>query len=292
MTSLQDRHDGTPMNHFPRISDSPGVLPSMFQADRSRVILALVLAAALAAASCGGHKPAARLDSLLLITIDTLRADHVSCYGPSPARTPSLDALASRGALVRNAWATVPLTTPSHASILTGLYPPAHGVRYNSRFRLQDSAETLAERLRAAGRRTAAFVASYTTSRTFGLAQGFETFDDEMGYAADGSERQQRPANEVIDRAAAWLSSHADRPFFLWVHLYDPHAPYEPPAEFAAQHPGDGYSGEVAFADAQVGRLLETLERAGAGPRTVVAALADHGEGLGERGELEHGFLH
>src|SRR5206468_2132382 len=145
--------------------------------------------------------------------------------------------------------------------------------------------------LRTAGRRTAAFVASYTTSRIFGLDQGFETYEDDMGHAPDGSPRQQRPGDEVVDQASSWLVANSDRPYFLWVHLYDPHTPYEPPPAYLRAHPGDPYSGEVAFADAQVARLIETLDRTGAAPRTVIAALADHGEGLGDHGEDGHGYL-
>src|SRR5262245_30481923 len=269
--------------------------------DRSRryPLLAAGCLAALVIAGCGGGDaspaapsgPGGQLDSVLLVTIDTLRADHLSCYGPSPVATPALDALARRGAMVRGAWATVPLTTASHASILTGLHPVSHGVRDNSGYRLPDSALTLAERLAAAGRRTAAFVAAYTTSRRFGLDQGFAEFDDDFGHAPDGSERQQRPANEVVDRASAWIGGHASRPFFLWVHLFDPHAPYEPPEPYRSAHQKDPYSGEVAFADAQLGRLLDALDRSGAGARTAIVVLSDHGEGLGEHGEDEHGYL-
>jgi arylsulfatase A-like enzyme/Flp pilus assembly protein TadD len=232
-----------------------------------------------------------RFDSLLLVTIDTLRADHVSCYGPSPVRTPSLDGLAHRGAIVRRAWATVPLTTASHASILTGLYPPAHGVRDNSRFRLPEGVLTLALRLGRSGRRTAAFVSSYTTSSLFGFDKGFETFNDDLGHTPDGSRRQQRPGDETARLASAWLEGHAAEPFFVWVHLFDPHTPYEPPPEYLRDHPGDPYSGEVAFADAQLGRVLEALGRTGAARRTAVAVLADHGEGLGDHGEADHGYL-
>jgi arylsulfatase A-like enzyme len=168
--------------------------------------------------SCGGgdaRGPAApaasRIDSLLLITLDTLRADHVSSYGPSPVATPHLDALAAKGARVVHAWTAVPLTTPAHASILSGLYPPSHGVRNNARFRLPEDVTTLAEMLGGHGRATAAFVSSFTTSRQFGLGQGFEFFDDDLGNDESGTRRSQRPGPETVAHAAGWLADHGSR---------------------------------------------------------------------------------
>jgi arylsulfatase A-like enzyme/Flp pilus assembly protein TadD len=255
--------------------------------------------AALAAAcglSCGGGAgpagPAAGgIDSLLLITLDTLRADHVSSYGPSPVATPHLDALAAKGARIARAWTAIPLTTPAHASILTGLYPPSHGVRNNARFRLPEDVTTLAELLRGRGRATAAFVSSFTTSRLFGLGQGFELFDDDLGNDDTGSRRSQRPGPETAAHAANWLAEHGGKPFFAWVHLFDPHTPYSPPSPFRERHPGDPYSGEVALTDYLVGELVAGLEKSGAAGRTAIVVLADHGEGLGTHGEDEHGLL-
>lgn len=261
---------------------------------RSSAQLTALIALGLSAVACGGAAAPPReqpVDSLLLVTIDTLRADHVSCYGASPVSTPNLDALAKRGALFERAWSTVPLTTPAHASILTGLYPPAHGVRNNARFRLPDDVTTLAEALKQAGRRSGAVVSSFTTARMFGLAQGFDDYDDDFGNDAGGGERNQRPASESIDRAIAWLESQAGRPVVQWVHLYDPHTPYAAPAEFASQYRSDPYSAEVAYTDAEVGRLFAALDRMQRSARTVIAVLADHGEGLGTHGEEEHGFL-
>jgi arylsulfatase A-like enzyme len=253
-----------------------------------RGIAALVGAGLVVGTACGR---ASRLDSVLLITLDTVRADHVSCYGPSPVATPHLDQVARQGALVERAWTPIPLTTPAHASILTGLYPPSHGVRSNARFRLPDGVTTLAEVLRDRGIKTAAFVASSMTSRLFGLDQGFETYDDSLGHSPDGERRTQRPGNEVVDRARAWIEANASEPFFLWVHLYDAHTPYEPPPEFARKHPHNPYAGEVAFVDLQVGRLIVALQEARATRRTVIAIISDHGEGLETHGEPEHGFL-
>ncbi len=252
---------------------------------------AAALAAAAALFALPGCTRTPKIDSVLLITIDTLRADHVSAYGASPVQTPVLDKLAQDGARVERAWTTVPLTTPAHASILSGLYPPTHGVRNNARFRLPDDVNTLAEILRANGRRTGGFVASFTTASTFGLGQGFETFDDDLGQDDSGARRAQRPAFEVVGHALKWLESHKDEPFFLWVHMYDPHMPYTPLPKYAAMYPGDPYSGEVAQSDGQVGRLVAALAKAQLDTRTVVIALADHGEGLSTHGEPEHGVL-
>lgn len=231
------------------------------------------------------------VDSLLLITVDTLRADHVSAYGPSPVPTPALDEIARRGLRVADCWTSIPLTTPAHASLLTGLYPPAHGMRNNARFRLPEDVTTLAEILRSGGRRTGAVIGSFTTSNQFGLGQGFESFDDDLGYDPLGWPLVQRTGDQVTDRAIDWLKRHAGQPFFLWVHLYDPHAPYEPPSEWARLFPDDPYSGEVAFADQQIARLLTALDEVGARERTILAAVGDHGEGLGMHGEPEHGIL-
>ncbi|RMF75116.1 MAG: hypothetical protein D6738_04640 [Acidobacteria bacterium] len=253
---------------------------------------AALILLAIAAAGCGGASRPRGLDSVLLVTLDTTRADHVSAYAPdSPASTPALERLAREGALVRRAWSTVPLTTPAHASILTGLYPPGHGVRNNARFRLPDDVTTLAEIVRRHGRRTAAVSASFTTAGMFGLAQGFELYDDDYGHAPDGRRRNTRRGDEVVARALSWLRGHADEPFLLWVHLYDPHTPWAPPAEYARRHRGDPYSGEIEFTDAMVGRLLDALDELGIADRTVVIAIADHGEGLGTHGEQEHGLL-
>lgn len=253
----------------------------------------LLLGLAAAGIGCGGtpSSPGTAVDSVLLITLDTLRADHLSCYGPSPVPTPNIDALRARGALVRHAWTTMPMTTPAHASILTGRHPSSHGVRTNSSVRLPAEVTTLAEVLSAAGRRTAAFVGAYTVSSEFGLGQGFASYDDDMGHDRSGRERGQRPGEEVLARAIPWLEAHADEPFFAWVHLFDPHTPYAPPPEYARRFAGDPYSGEVAYTDALVGRLLAALARTPRAERTAIVLLSDHGEGLGDHGEPEHGLL-
>ena len=254
--------------------------------------LRLAAAAALVALAIAGlllAKRSAAPPSLLLVTIDTLRADHVSAYGYPQPTTPSLDGLARRGVRFASAQSASPLTGPSHATLLTGHYPPVHGVRDNARFVIGDRTPTLAERLQRAGYDTAAFVSAFPVAAAFGFGRGFEVFDEGL-HAARAGQLAERPANEAADAAAAWLRGRGARPFFAWVHFYDPHEPYAPPAAERARFPLP-YDGEVAFADGQVGRLLGVLREAGLERRTLVAVLSDHGEGLGEHGESTHGLL-
>ncbi len=228
---------------------------------------------------------------VLLITIDTLRPDHVGVYGAERAETPVLDGLARAGIRFDQAFASAPLTLPSHASMMTGLYPPRHGVRHNGVFRLRQDAETLAERFQAAGFETGAVVGAFVLSAQFGLAQGFDHYDDEFGERRSaGSGFQERPASEVTDRALAWLEG-VRGPSFLWVHYYDPHADYKPPAPFDGRFADRPYDGEIAYVDREVGRLLEGLEARGRLANTHIAVTSDHGEGLGEHGESTHGYF-
>jgi arylsulfatase A-like enzyme/Tfp pilus assembly protein PilF len=229
--------------------------------------------------------------NLLLVTIDTLRADHVGAYGAASAQTPTLDALASRGVRFVNALSSAPLTGPSHATILTGLLPPQHGVRDNIVFSLNDRHKTLATRLKALGYRTAAFVGAYPVAAAFGFRQGFDVFTENFKESEEPGAGAQRPANEVVDDALSWLSRPAAGPFFAWVHLYDPHAPYTPPEPYRTTFAERPYDGEIAFADAQLGRLLESLKASGRESDTIVAVVSDHGESLGEHGELTHAVL-
>jgi arylsulfatase A-like enzyme/tetratricopeptide (TPR) repeat protein len=226
----------------------------------------------------------------LLVTIDTLRADRVGCYGDENARTPNLDGLAAAGVRFENAVSPAPLTLPSHATLLTGLDPPAHGVRDNSLFALDVEIPTLTEHLRAARFATAAFVAAFVLDSRFGLDRGFDAYDDEVATRASANFAavSERPGDAVVDAASAWLRDGPDR-FFLWVHLYDPHAEYRPPRAFRRAAGGDAYAGEIAFADAQVGRLLDAIRRRWGWSNLVVAVTSDHGEGLGEHGEATHG---
>ena len=229
--------------------------------------------------------------NLILVTIDTLRADHVGVYGAVGARTPTLDALAARGVRFEHAESPVPLTGPSHATIMTGLYPPVHGVRDNIVFPLGPRHQTLATRLKGQGYRTAAFVAAYPVAAAFGFRQGFDAFTENFKESPMSGGGAQRPANEVVDDALGWLTQPGQGPFFAWMHFYDPHAPYEPPEPYRTDFAGHLYDGEIAFADAQLGRVFEWLRSSRHEEDTIVAVLADHGESLGEHGEATHAVL-
>jgi arylsulfatase A-like enzyme/Flp pilus assembly protein TadD len=235
-----------------------------------------------------GPVPAADAPSVLLVTIDTLRWDHVGAYGGDPQATPTLDALAREGARFETAIAAAPLTLPSHASILTGLLPPRHGARHNGVYRVPAAVETLAERFARAGYATGAVVGAAVLERRYGLAQGFASYDDVFATAGRAGEAE-RPAAEVTARARAWLAQH-EGPFFLWLHYFDPHADYQPPPPFAERFAGRPYDGEIAAVDAALSEVLGDLERSGRLARTCVAVTADHGESLGEHGEATHAY--
>ncbi len=228
--------------------------------------------------------------NLVLITLDTTRADAVGAYGSS-LRTPALDGLAASGTRWTRAVAPAPLTLPSHATLLTGLDPPQHGVRSNGGEALPATIPTVAEVLADRGYATAAFVGSRVLDRRFGLDRGFEVYDDDMLAERVGEYGYpERAADEVTDAALAWLDRRPpSAPFFIWVHYYDPHAPYLPPIGFRGRTDAESYLGEVAFVDQEVGRLLERVREIA--PRTVVAAVGDHGEALGEHGERSHGIF-
>lgn len=229
--------------------------------------------------------------SLLVIGLDTTRADRLGCYGHERAATPTIDAIAARGVLFRRASAHAPLTLPTHASLFTGTYPPEHGIHDNGRTALPPHLTTLAELLHAAGLRTGAFIAAIALDSSFGLDRGFEVYEDDLvgGGAADDAHIQRRGA-AVTDDALAWLKSlDDDEPFFAFVHYYDAHATYEAPADFAQT--GDAYDDELAYVDSQVRRLLGWLESTRRDERTIVLLIADHGESLGEHGESTHGAL-
>ena len=233
--------------------------------------------------------------NVLLITIDTLRADYLSCYGRKSIATPNSDALATRGVRCAQAIAQIPLTAPSHASILTGTYPQVHKVRDMGGFVLDEKVPTLATILRQAGFETAAFVGSAVLSHHYGLNRGFATYGDEMKADQDTKKLPGVVAEvrgEVVtQRTLDWLDKSASKRFFLWVHYYDPHFPYDPPEPYRTRYPKDPYGGEVAYADEQVGRLLKALEQHRLQERTLVVLLADHGESLGEHGEYTHGVF-
>jgi choline-sulfatase len=251
----------------------------------------LVLAAALGA--CDGRREPGpengRVDRIVLVSIDTLRADRVGCYGAEDAETPALDALAAEGVRFETAISPAPLTLPSHATLLTGLDPPQHGVRHNGLFRLPADVVPLAEHVRASGFATAAFVSAFVLDGRFGLDRGFDLYDDELGMlSATAAAVSSRRGDRTVDAVMAWLAQAPER-FFLWVHLYDPHAPYAAPEPFASRFAGRAYDGEVAFADAQVGRLRAALaERWGGG--TLWWVTSDHGENLGAHDEPTHSY--
>ena len=212
-------------------------------------------------AARGVEKP-----NVVLITLDTTRADHLGCYGGTAAQTPALDALAREGVLFEQAAAAAPLTLPAHATIMTGMYPTYHGVRVNGNTALGDEQTTLAEVLAGQGYRCAAFVAAFVIDGRWGLKQGFEHYDDQFDlkkYKHIDLGAIQRPGNEVVDSALAWLEARKPGPFFTWIHLYDPQTPYEPPEPYRSQYAGRGmaalYAGEVAFMDEQVGRISSWL---------------------------------
>jgi arylsulfatase A-like enzyme/Flp pilus assembly protein TadD len=237
--------------------------------------------------SCGSPEPA-RSSSLLVITIDTLRADRIG-RGLAPA----LDRLAADGVSFTNARANVPLTLPSHVTIMTGALPPEHGVRENGVHRFDRSRPTLARTLRHAGYRTGAFVGAFVLDRRFGLDDGFDEYDDRIRRDPDAPNRleAERRAVDVADAAIRWLAQgDPARPFFVWAHFYDPHAPYDPPAAFLSAAKGHAYDGEVAYAGAEAARLMDAARQRAAGS-LIVALAGDHGEGLGDHGEATHGML-
>jgi arylsulfatase A-like enzyme/Flp pilus assembly protein TadD len=249
---------------------------------------AAILLAGIAAACGQPSLPSA--DRVVLVTIDTLRADRVGVYGDARAETPTLDALAVTGVRFDQAIAPTPITRPSHTSILTGLDPPSHAVRGNSVFSLEAGIPTVAEHFSQAGFATAAFVAAFVLDSRFGLDRGFDVYDDDVVQRrASGSpfSYAERRGDAVVDAALAWLRD-APEHFFLWVHLYDPHANYDPPPPFAARFSDDPYAGEIAFADAQLGRLLAGIRRRFGLEGLAVVVTSDHGESLGDHGEATH----
>ncbi|HEV7519422.1 MAG TPA: sulfatase, partial [Thermoanaerobaculia bacterium] len=234
--------------------------------------------------------------NLVLVTLDTTRADRIGCYGSREVATPNLDRLAAQGVRFENAISPTPLTLPAHCSLMTGLFPAAHGVRDNGGFKLAPERVTLAEVLKAHGWATGGFIAAYVLDHRWGIAQGFDRYFDDFDLSKFKTVSMgdiQRPGNEVVGKALEWIGSPAvrDRPFFAWVHLYDPHAPYAPPEPFASRYALHPYNGEIAWTDSLVGQLLAGLERLGVRERTVIAILGDHGESLGEHGETGHGFF-
>ena len=236
--------------------------------------------------------PASRARHLVLITIDTLRADRVGAYGYARARTPRIDGLAARGVRFEHAYATAPITLPSHASLMTGRYPPGHGSRHNG-MRVDAAVPALATVLSAAGFATGGFVSAFPLDRRFGLNAGFATYGDRMPRGTRGRLENERPGRDTVDEALAWLTptltasrANGGR-LFLWVHLFEPHAPYGQPG--SGRSVADRYDDEIAESDAQIGRILDALGQDAASSVIVVAA--DHGEAFGEHGEISHSLF-
>lgn len=249
----------------------------------ARAVLVVVLAGSCAPARGPADGPTSVpvvRASILLITLDTTRADAVG-PGAQGIDTPAFNDLARRGRLFSRAYATVPETLPSHSSMMTGLYPAGHGIHENART-LAAVHPRVAERLQQAGYQTAAFVSSFVLARRFGLGQGFEVYDD--------VEQTERAAKDTTDRALAFLATPETRPRLIWVHYFDAHTPYSPPEPFKTRYAKNPYLGEVATVDEQMGRLIEAFEKTVTGPRAILVA-GDHGEGLGDHGESQHGNL-
>ena len=230
--------------------------------------------------------------SILLITLDTTRADRLGCYGNPKGATPVADSLAARGVTFKRAFAHTPLTIPSHVTIFTGQYPDRHGVRDNGDHFLSEDATTLAERFQQAGYKTAASVGAYVTNHKWGFGQGFDAYFDHIPANQDVEGNlwaAERTGDEVAGDLTAWLEANGEQPFFAWMHLFDAHHPYAPPAPYDEQFAKQLYLGEVAFADQQMGVVLDTLEKLGVAANTTVIVVGDHGEGFGSHDELYHG---
>ena len=239
--------------------------------------------------------------NVLLVTFDTTRADRIGSYGNDRIRTPTLDGLADEGIRFANAVSVAPITAPSHSTILTGLYPTGHGVRDNGLFVLSEENRTLAEILKDRGYATAAAVGAFPVIARFGFDQGFDLFDDHLtgmyeDYLGDRAPKKElffdeRRAAQVNEAVIPWLEAREDEPFFLWLHYFDPHQPFEPPPPYDQLYADDLYDGEIAYADSRLGHILEQLNRLGKLDRTLIVMTADHGEGLGEHNEITHAVL-
>ena len=267
---------------------------------RRLAVFAALLAAFGAVTGCKnrGSAPAGQAAypnaPVVIISVDTLRADHLPAYGYGAVATPNIDSLRRDAVLFRNAYAQVPLTLPSHASLFTGLLPFEHGVRDNLGYTLDAQAhKTLAATFREKGFATGGFVSAYVLRSATGIANGFDTWDDKIEGAATAGAlgAVQRPGDATLAAAKAWLGTVAARPFLLFLHIYEPHLPYEPPEPYKSRYAAQPYDGEIAKSDELVGGLLDELRRLSVYDKAVVVFLSDHGEGLGEHGEDDHGIL-
>ena len=236
-----------------------------------------------------GAPGALRGRNVVMVTLDTTRPDRLGFYGNRSIQTPTLDRLAAEGVIFSNAVATATSTLPTHSSIFTGLYPHHHGARANGLYRLAPEQRTLAEMLSDEGYDTAAFVSAFVLAEQFGLNQGFAHYDDETGALSVAAGYAERRAEDTTNRAIEWLKAKRSRPYFLWVHYFDPHQAHTPPARFREQnsHP---YDGEIAYMDHELRRLLDEVGRTSEDEPLIVVT-ADHGEALGEHGEQSHPYL-
>ena len=285
--------------------------PTAFSPDRARgaILSALFLVFLCLTSGCAlsrlreagtpplSQKPAGKVNpatkpNVLLITVDTLRADHVGCYGYSGVQTPCIDGLARAGVLFTQAYTPVPITLPSHTTIMTGQYPIQTGVRDNGTFRVSEKSSTLAEIFHQQGYRTAAFVSAYVLDSRYGLNQGFDCYDDTLNPKGQVTFLDsERNAEQVTEAALSWISRNAGSRFFTWIHYYDPHASYHPPSPFAEQYADHPYDGEIAYTDHWIGVLLDRLKDLGILDNTLLVLTADHGEGLGEHREKTHAIF-
>ncbi len=232
--------------------------------------------------------------NLVVITVDTLRADHLGCYGYQQVKTPNIDALAAEGSRFTHAFTPVPVTLPSHSSIFTGTYPMLSGMHDFSANKLSPQQPTLASVLKEHGYTTGAVIGSAVLDSRFGLNHGFDFYYDHFDFSRlqeSNLEEMERPGNLVADQTLEWLGQNYQKKFFLWMHLYDPHFPYRPPPPYDKEYATHPYDGEIAFADSQVGRLLQFLKDKGVYQNTIIVLSGDHGESLGEHGEKTHGFF-
>jgi arylsulfatase A-like enzyme/Flp pilus assembly protein TadD len=254
----------------------------------------ILIVAALTPLCAAAQTPAKPPLNVVLITIDTLRADHVGCYGYKQIKTPNIDGLAADGVRFESAFAVVPVTLPSHSSMLTGTYPMLSGMHDFSGNKLSPLQPTLASVLKQAGYQTGAVIGAAVLDSRFGLNQGFDFYYDHFDFSRldeANLDEMERPGNVVADVALDWLAKNSQKKFFLWMHLYDPHFPYHPPEPYSREYAAQPYDGEIAFADEQVGRLLRFLKEKGIYQNTVIVLCGDHGESLGEHGEKTHGFF-
>jgi choline-sulfatase len=255
------------------------------------LVCAVLTFAPLAAAA---NSPVKSPQNVILITLDTVRADHLGCYGNKNIQTPTLDALGRDGVVFERALSQVPLTWPSHAAILTGMYPFQNGVQDFTGQPLDTRFRSVAQAFKQHGYATGAVVSAFVLDRSWGLARGFDFYDDAFApeaFVGRDIGLVDRRAGESVDRALGWLKKNQARPFFFWLHLYDPHSPYDPPEPFRSQYQDHPYDGEIAYADHELGRLIAWLKQVHLYDSSLIVFLSDHGESLGEHGEHEHGFF-